>query len=404
MNLAALKSPSFRAYLFTVLVSLNGFWAQRVIIGWLAWELTGSAAFVGLVAFLNFCPTFIGGPLFGVLADKIDVRRGSIMTYSTVGVASLIFALIAFSSWMAPIVVAAFSLIIGTVQAVNHPLRMSLTPRLAPVKHMASVIALSAVNFNVSRLLGPAIGGVLIQSIGAAPALLVTAMANIPVVIALCFVHTRTRTKTKDQAEMGYVAALFDGIRHVLDRRLLRLAILVSGLCAINGRAVLDTLPILADGVYGRGPTGLGLMTAAAGAGALAASVLKVLARAQRVGEVSTLVMIMVTATPLLVTSLGMINSFNVALIVTTALGFSITFMSIAFQSLLQMALEDSFRGRVMSLWTMVTIGGASIGAMTMGIMSDALGIATAQMTIGLVCLIPLGFAQYGLVRHIRRA
>ena len=77
MNLSALKSPPFRSYVISLHLALNGFWAQRVIIGWLAWEMTGSAGFVGLVAFLNFFPTLFVSPLFGVFADRIDVRTVS---------------------------------------------------------------------------------------------------------------------------------------------------------------------------------------------------------------------------------------------------------------------------------------------------------------------------------------
>ena len=92
MNLVALQSSSFRSYIFSLHIALNGFWAQRVIIGWLAWVLTGSPSFVGFVAFLNFVPTLFVSPLFGVVADRIDVRVGSIISYSCAGIASAAFA------------------------------------------------------------------------------------------------------------------------------------------------------------------------------------------------------------------------------------------------------------------------------------------------------------------------
>ena len=86
MNVVALKSPPFRSYIFSLHIALNGFWAQRVIIGWLAWVLTDSPSFVGLVAFLNFVPTLFVSPLFGVVADRIDVRIGSIISYGCAGI------------------------------------------------------------------------------------------------------------------------------------------------------------------------------------------------------------------------------------------------------------------------------------------------------------------------------
>ena len=132
MNLSALKSPSFRRYVASLHLALNGFWAQRVIIGWLAWDMTGSAGFVGLVAFLNFFPTLFVSPLFGVFADRIDVRKGSIFSYALAGALAGLFAGICIYASPSPWLLALFSLVTGVISSANHPMRMSLTPRLAP--------------------------------------------------------------------------------------------------------------------------------------------------------------------------------------------------------------------------------------------------------------------------------
>ena len=127
--------------------------------GWLAWVLTGSPSFVGLVAFLNFVPTLIVSPLFGVVADRIDVRVGSMVSYTFAGILSGVFAWICLADALTPFLLAGFSLLSGVISSANHPMRMSLTPRLAPKEHLASVVALTSLNFNLSRLMGPAIGG-----------------------------------------------------------------------------------------------------------------------------------------------------------------------------------------------------------------------------------------------------
>ena len=132
MNLSALKSPPFRSYVVSLHLALNGFWAQRVIIGWLAWDMTGSAGFVGLVAFLNFFPTLFVSPLFGVFADRIDIRKGSIFSYALAGTLSGLFAVICILAGPTPLLLALFSFVTGVISSANHPMRMSLTPRLAP--------------------------------------------------------------------------------------------------------------------------------------------------------------------------------------------------------------------------------------------------------------------------------
>ena len=383
MNLVALQSPSFRAYLFSVAVALHGFWAKRVIIGWLAWELTGSAAFVGFVSFLNLAPTFLCGPFFGVIADRIDVRRASIVNYASVCLITFGFVALTTTSWLTAWAVAGFSLATGLISSLNHPVRMSLTPRLAPAAHMSSVIALTATNFNVSRLLGPVMGGALIQAVGATAALFVAALCYVPVVITLNFVTARDRATSTEAVPTGFIAALVGGIRYALDHHLIRLGIILSGFVAIAGRSVLETLPVLADGVFNAGPTGLGLMTAGAGVGALAASLAKVLGRGQLEGTVPPIVLVMALVTPGLVSGLSVIDQFWQALILTVMLGFSITIVAVSLQSMIQMELPDHYRGRVMGLWTMVSIGGGAVGAMLMGTIGDLFGISMAQICIG---------------------
>ena len=122
MNLIALRSPPFRSYILSLHLALNGFWAQRVIMGWLAWVLTGSPSFVGLVAFLNFVPTLIVSPLFGVVADRIDVRVGSMVSYTFAGTLSGIFAWICLADALTPFLLAGFSLLSGVISSANHPM------------------------------------------------------------------------------------------------------------------------------------------------------------------------------------------------------------------------------------------------------------------------------------------
>ncbi|MGB1871656.1 MAG: MFS transporter [Candidatus Puniceispirillaceae bacterium] len=385
MNLLALKSLSFRRYLFSLHIALNGFWAQRVIIGWLAWVLTGSPSFVGFVAFLNFVPTLFVSPLFGVVADRIDVRIGSIISYSCAGVLSAILAWICLADALMPPLLAGFSLLTGVISSANHPMRMSLTPRLAPAEHLPSVVALTALNFNLSRLIGPAAGGALIHAIGAPHALVLTAASYAAPVLALCFMRPRERSRDAVPRRGSYVGELLDGWRYALQRRLVRSAIIFTGIGALAGRSVLETLPVLANGVFERGPAGLGFMTAAAGAGAAGAAIFKAMSQAQKPGVFQTHVLSMLLLVPLLVAGLSQVASFAAAVTIVLLLGGCVTLLAISLQSLVQMAIDDHFRGRVMGLWTTVSIGSGAGGAVTMGLLIDRIGIAPAQATIGLV-------------------
>ena len=397
MDLHALKSRDFRNYLISFHLSLNGFWAQRVILGWLAWDQTGSAGFVGLVAFLNFFPTIFVSPLFGVIADKIDVRKGSIISYSMAGTISALFAFMSFMNLSTPVLLAGFSLLTGLISSANHPMRMSLTPRLAPAAQLSSVVALTSLNFNLSRLIGPAIGGLLIQTIGAPLALMVTAWTYAAPVLALIFIRPRQRHETTIDNPTGYFASLRQGWNFAISSEILRTALIFSAVGMLAGRSVLETLPIIANGVFERGPSGLGFMTAAAGAGATCAAILKAFTAAQQPDRFPRHVLFLVMMIPCLVASLSPATNFYVAILIVTALGGSTTLLGISLQTLAQMTINDDFRGRVMGLWTTISIGSGAMGAMLMGIAIEGVGISTAQFSIGAL------FAVAGLVAIFRR-
>ena len=384
MNLSALRSPPFRRYLLGLHIALNGFWAQRVIIGWLAWEMTGSASFVGLVAFLNFFPTLFVSSLFGVFADRIDVRKGSIISYSIAGILSGLFAALCIFEQPEPFILALFSLLAGVISSANHPMRMSLTPRLAPAGDLASVVAMTSLNFNMSRLIGPAIGGILIQTIGAPQAFAVTAATYAAPVIAICFMRPRERATTTQQPASGYINQLLDGWRYALDRHYIRTAIIFTGIGALAGRSILETLPILANGVFEQGPSGLGYMTAAAGAGAATASIFKALSKPKTSGSFVPHMLALPVIIPLLVSSFALIQDFATAVAAVAMVGAAVTLLAISLQSAVQMAIEDQYRGRVMGLWTTISIGSGALGAVLMGVLVDLVGVSAAQLVIGL--------------------
>ena len=384
MNLSALKSPPFRSYVVSLHLALNGFWAQRVIIGWLAWDMTGSAGFVGLVAFLNFFPTLFVSPLFGVFADRIDIRKGSIFSYALAGTLSGLCAVICILAGPTPLLLALFSFVTGVISSANHPMRMSLTPRLAPTADLPSVVAITSLNFNMSRLTGPVIGGLLIQLTGASIAFAITAATYAAPVIAIYFMRPRDRARTNEPPTSGYINQLVDGCRYALGKSHLRVAIIFGGIGALAGRSVLETLPILANGVFGQGPSGLGYMTAAAGAGAVGASIFKAVSKPQKANEFEPHILAMPVVIPLLVASFAMIDDFGTAVGAVALVGASVTLLAISLQSTVQMAIEDRYRGRVMGLWTTISIGSGAIGAVLMGVLVDMAGPASAQLLTGL--------------------
>jgi MFS family permease len=386
MNLAALGHRDFRAYLAGNLFALNGMWLQRVTLGWLAWDLTRQAGFVGLIAFLSFAPTMISGPFFGVVADRVDVRRAAIATQSALAVITAGLLATYHVGVLGPLPLAGLAASIGVVTSAHHPIRMTLAPSLVEHRAIASVIALTSFNFNLARLTGPAIGGWLIATWGVGAALGVNLVCFLPLIAALLRIRPRPR-ETAPEPELRLAAALSQGVRHATGQPLIRRAMLLTALFSLIGRGVLEILPALADGLFGRGPAGLGALTAAAGAGALAASVAMALGRGQAPGHLPRRSLAAAVAGLAVVLVLGRTTSWPAALALVALLGLAGTLVGVSLQSAVQLVLTDAYRGRVMSLWSMVAIGAAALGAIGLGALADAVGLGPALTAAGVAGL-----------------
>ncbi len=390
MNISALKSGNFRTYLFGNIFALNAFWMQRVTIGWISWDLTDAAGFVGLVAFVNFIPAVLAGPLFGVLVDRINVKTAALTTQSLLLLIALLLLLTAYLDAFAPWLLLLFSACSGLVSAAHNPVRMSLAPRLVPQALVSSVINMVAINFNLARLTGPAIGGVTIASLGVTTSLAIQTLCYLPFLLALSTLVVRPRP-ARAKGSHTYAAALTEGFRHVLSQPLILRAMLVTAAMGFIIRGTLEILPVLADGVFSKGASGLGMLTASAGLGALIAGIGMALAPAQIGGKLRPTALLSAWIGVLLVPLTGIVTAWPAALALVCGLGFASTMTGVSMQTTIQLQLDDEMRGRVMSIWIMVAIGAAAFGAAILGFAADLVGFPTVLAWAGGIGAIALG-------------
>ncbi|MGM0585860.1 MAG: MFS transporter [Pseudomonadota bacterium] len=391
----ALSHAPFRLYLAGNFAGLHGVWILRVAAAWLAWDLTGSAAVTGAVAFLNFAPTLVSGPLFGVMADRLDPRRGIMVTQSLQALIAFgLFALLAAGALTVPALLAV-SLAVGVAASAYHPMRMALTPRLVPGEHLGQAVAMTAVNFNLTRMLGPALGGWLIAGQGAGAAVLTGGLLFLPQVAAFARLSPYPPAPREARAGpgglRGFLGELTDGARHVLARPPVRDAMLLTGVSAIPARGALELLPVAADGLYGRGAAGFGALTALAGAGAVVAALW--LARGSpSAAAMRARALVAAAGGMSLVVLLGLSESWWAAVAAVAGLGFCGTTVGVSNQTIAQVLTEDGWRGRVMSLWILVAIGGTSLGALGIGALGDVIGFRAALVAVALAATLPLGW------------
>ena len=258
-------------------------------------------------------------------------------------------------------------------------------------------------NFNFARLMGPAVGGVLISALGVPWALLVNILCFLPLLVALGVVRLRPRDASiqKGGTFLGQLAA---GARYVVGRTVILHAMILNGLFSFIVRGTLEVLPAIADGAYQRGAEGLGQILAAAGAGALVASVIMAYRNTPGAGELPPVSTVAAFAGFALVALLGLVTFWPIALFAVCGMGFTGAMVGIGYQSTVQLSLEDGFRGRVMSLWTVVGIGGAALGAIGLGALVDVLGLQTTLVGAASAGIVMSAFLVLGTREDTGRA
>ncbi|MBO9476424.1 MFS transporter [Shimia sp. R11_0] len=392
MNLGALKSANFRAYVFGAAFGLLAIWMQRIAMGWLAWEMTNSSSFVGFVAMLLFAPSIVLSPLMGVWVDRMNVKHAVLAVQGcNFLLCGVLWAIVA-TGMETPFLLALLSLLIGMVMAANHPVRMALTPRLVRREYVGSVVTIVAINFNIARMVGPAVGGVLIATIGVGHTLLVQWLLFVPYLVALSRLSLRPRRETGSARE-PFFQALAAGVRYVWQTSAVREAMFVAGVLALVARGALEVLPPLADGVFGRGADGLGVLMSVTGVGAILGGFSQAALPPQVPGRLPLLTRLAIVFGLCLVALLGLVSHWHMALAVAAGMSFVTTVTAISTQTAIQLDLEDDMRGRVMSLWAVIAAGGSALGAGAIGGMADWLGFQGALVWSG--SLAAAGVAVY---------
>ncbi len=377
--MSALRHTGFRAYFFAAIPLVQALWAQRVTIGWLAWEASGSAAFVGLVAALSLAPSIFAGPVFGVLVDRADIRRAIQVTSGAMCAMLVIAALVAGGPGLGRGGLIVLALAIGLVTAAHHPVRMSLAPRLVPRADVSNVVALTALNFNLGRMTGPMLTGLAIAAFGPVATLWISAALYLPMLVAVRWMEPRDLPAA---ARTSVLHGIGEGLRYLARTPIARQAMLLTFAIAIFVRGYLELLPVVAEGIHDRGAEGLGLLTAAAGAGAVLAALSKAAGAGQ--GGIAWITRAVLVGGMLSLAALGSSNGWWAALALTAVAGFASTFCGVGLQAAVQEDLPDALRGRVMSLWVVVGIGAVAVGSGALGLLAGAFGIMEVLLWAGL--------------------
>jgi MFS family permease len=377
-----MRSPAFRRYWVGAFLSFVGSWVQNVAQSWLVYELTRSEFLLGVVGFASGVPMLFLAPIGGALADRWNRRNILLITQSLFALSAFALAALTYAGAIRYEYIVAIALLNGLVLTVDLPTRQSLVAHLVPRADLANGIALNAAAFHTARILGPAIGGLLLEWVGAAPCFLVNALSFSAILLAL--LSLRIQPSTDGRAPTGILQSLREGVAFVRARRGLMLLWLNVLILSTFGLSYLVLLPVFAAEVLQVGKTGLGQLYTVAGIGSLAGLLLT----ARLSGEVPrgglvilaangfawSVIGFALTTQPLLAKGLLMLaGMFGVMQLVST-------------NTALQTAAPDYLRGRVVSLHTWAINAPAPFASLLIGKLAQLWGAPTAVAVSTSVC------------------
>ncbi|GBF26487.1 putative bacilysin exporter BacE [bacterium MnTg02] len=370
--IGTLRSPTYGNYVLGNGISLIGTWMQRIAVGWLTWQLTGSAFWLGVIAFADLFPTVIIGPIAGAVADRGDKLRLIQISQALACLqAAILFALTTAGfvniAWLAFL-----SLFLGTVSALNQPARLALLPSLVEAKNFNSAIGINSVIFNLARFIGPAIAGLIIAGGNIAWVFAVNVLSYVVFLVILSRLRLVEPSKSA-RARKHFFHDLREGLAYTAGHRQIAVSLLLLIAVSLGARPVVELLPGFAGQVFAGGPTTLALLTSTFGAGAIIGGLwlaggreernLTSVARFGAIGLAAALILFV--ASP----------NLEIALPAAALLGLTIVVTSAGIQTLVQLNVESEMRGRVLSLYGLIIRGGPAVGALTMGWFADWIGL-----------------------------
>jgi len=393
---SALTNRNYLIYLIGSTISLHGLWVYRVALGWYAWQLSQSELWVGIVAATQFAPAVFFGPIFGVLADRLDRRRAAIFINSLSVLNMLALGFLTALGQMDITLLAGLSLMQGFLDSAHTPVRMSIVPNLVMRIQLQNAIAISSVSFNMSRFVGPALAGIIISGFGVATAFVINGISYLALILAMVIIRLNPSPTAGRPRKHPWVE-LLEGARYIVNHQAIRSLLVVSALASVFGRGALEMLPVFSDSVFKGGASALAILTSAVGAGAVASG----LALSRGSGWLNLrIIQTSLMLVGCLVVALGAFSSFIVAIVIVTLLGVTLSLCGIGAQILIQTLVEDEVRGRVSSFWGIIAFGGTSLGSLLVGAAAHFGGLQNAVIAVGVTCTAMTVFTS---VRQTRR-
>ncbi|WP_420450670.1 MFS transporter [Ilumatobacter sp.] len=384
---AAMRFRNYRLYFVSQIVSFSGTWMAMLAQSWLVLELTGSGTALGGVVAMQFLPTLLLAPTGGMIADRFDKRRLITITQSSAAVLALVLGALtatgAIELWMLYVLAALF----GTVTALDNPARQTFVMEMVGPDDVSNAVTLNSVVVNGARVIGPAIGGVLIATVGIGTCFLINAASFVAVIVALRLMDAAELQPTERTARGR--GQLREGFRYAWSVTNLRTTLIMLAVIGTITYEFTVTLPLLAEFTFGAGSSGLAAMTALMGAGAVVGG----LATASAGNPTPARFVVVAAAFGVVTLALAAMPTLWSALVLMPLLGACSVAVIALSNATLQLNSAPMFRGRVMALFSVCLLGSTPIGGPIVGFVGEH---ASPRIALAVGGLASIGAALYG--------
>ena len=381
----ALRSRNYRLFFGGQGISLIGTWMTQIATVWLVYHITNSAFMLGVVGFTSQIPNFLLTPFGGVFADRFPRRRILVTTQILSMVQSLTLAALALSNTIEIWHIIGLSLFQGTISAIDAPARQVFVTELVDRKQdLPNAIAINSTMFNGARLIGPAIGGLLIARVGEGYCFLIDGLSYIAVIIAL--LAMRLKPKSIPVADGNPLQKIKEGFTYAFGCPPIRAILLLSCLVSLMGMQYTVLVPVVANTILKGDAQTLGFLLGASGVGAVAGGIY--LATRTTVVGLGKLVVIGPVILGIGLITFALSRFLPLSLLAMLTIGLGVILQIAAGNTIVQTIVEDDKRGRVMSLYTMSFLGITPFGSLLGGSLADRIGATPTLIIAGSACIL----------------
>jgi MFS family permease len=379
----ALASRNYRLYFAGQLVSLAGTWMQQIAMIWLAYRLSNSALVLGMVGFASQIPILFLGPFTGVLTDRFDRRRILLVTQSTALVQALALAALTWLNWISPHWLIAMAFVMGWINALDVPARQAFSVQLVDDRaDLPNAVALNSLVMNAARFIGPALAGFAVASFGEAWCFVINAGSYVAVILALLAIKANSAEASREPAWQ----ALRQGVAYVLRHADIRAHLLTVAAISLLVTPYAVMMPVFSSEIFHGDSRTYGLLIGCAGAGSLLAGVY--LASRKDTRKLPRRVGVAVIAAGVALALFAANPLLALAFPIVMCLGFFVLLVVAGSNTLIQVRVEDAYRGRVMAIFSMAFLGIAPLGSFAVGSLAHYVGVQPTLIGCGVTTVL----------------